>query len=310
VQQNYRGRLIKDRVKSAMKFSDDNHSKMEKDQVSSSKDDDVTARGVVRGKIRKRDLFKFPEMKRAKEFKPFVSPVTATSVGRVSGYISMCNVVSSVFGTADLAAKQVILLIFCCLCPIADSLNLSEQSLAPSILENKGSSAFRRTTRNFIKTGAMFGLFMTGIGGCTPAISETTDVMVVAKVKDVVPLFMAWYVLLKGFYLGQKICLSLEDSMAYTLVYAPCKESISCRSQKPSFTLRMENVLRLPACEMCNLAFLVTRKEIHSEILTDSIGSKIVGDSDDTAGHSKISADETTVREGINFDDSREVVLN
>ena len=57
-------------------------------------------------------------------------------------------------------------------------------------------------------------------------------------------------------------------------------------------------------------AFVVTRKEIRLEILTDSIGSKIVGDGDDTAGHSKISAGETTVREGINLDDSREVVLN
>jgi len=321
---------IKDRVKSAVNFSGEKNAEKKKDEVSSDKDKDVTARGVLVGKIRKRDLFKFPEMKLAKEFKPFFLPVTATSVGRVSGYVSMCHVVSTAFGTTDLAAQQVILSVFYCLCPIADSLSLTAQSFIPSFLEKKGCSnwapAFRKTILSFIKTGAIFGLFMSAAVGCSPAVSKylTKDAMVLAKVKDVIPYLVGVFSIHGVVQAAEGILLGIKDlsflGRLYGLFFAVV----------PWFMFRVKKAslagtknLGLPSVWKVFLGyqiircaiwvsrmFLMTRKEIYSEIQMDSVGSKKAGDIDTMTDQSQISADEITVKRGINLDDTVEVVLN
>merc|ERR1712224_331501 len=95
------------------------------------------------------------------KFAPYVVPVTTTQVGRVSGYVAMSHVVASALGTASMAAQQVIVSIFYCLCPIADSLSLTAQSFVPIISEKKPSlekaAALKKILINFLKAGAVFG---------------------------------------------------------------------------------------------------------------------------------------------------------
>merc|ERR1712157_207198 len=91
-----------------------------------------STRGFLKGKTRFVDLLKLPKLKDAKQYAPFVFPVTTTQIGRVSSYVTMSHVVSSTLGTSAMAAQQVIVSFFYCLCPIADSLGLTAQSMIPS----------------------------------------------------------------------------------------------------------------------------------------------------------------------------------
>lgn len=132
--------------------------------------------------------------KAASKFAPFVVPVTTTSIGRVSGYITMSHVASSAFGTIDMAAHQIAVSIFCCLAPVVDALNQVAQSFVPGIFARekgrKRADALKKTSVNFAKVGALFGsaivaLVVAGI----PPLSRcfTTDLEVLQRVRNAIP---------------------------------------------------------------------------------------------------------------------------
>jgi Na+-driven multidrug efflux pump len=180
------------------------------------KDEYFSVRGFLDGRFRRRDVFKFPSGEILKSFAPFVIPVSSTQVGRVSGYVAMSHVVSSSFGTTSMAAQSVILSLFYCLCPIADSLSLTAQSFVPSIAGKKPSKersqALRQTTKNFFKVGGIFGSFMVGAVACIPFLSRffTSDPAVVALVNMVAPWLFGVFAVhgmicaAEGLLLGQK----------------------------------------------------------------------------------------------------------
>jgi Na+-driven multidrug efflux pump len=180
------------------------------------KDEYFSVRGFLDGRFRRRDVFKLPSSEILKSFAPFVIPVSSTQVGRVSGYVAMSHVVSSSFGTTSMAAQSVILSLFYCLCPIADSLSLTAQSFVPSIAGKKPSKersqALRQTTKNFFKVGGIFGSFMVAAVGCIPFLSRffTSDPAVVALVNMVAPWLTGVFAVhglicaSEGLLLGQK----------------------------------------------------------------------------------------------------------
>jgi len=175
-----------------------------------------SVRGLLEGKFRKRDFLKPPPRDILKKFKPFVVPVTTTQVGRVSGYVAMSHVVSSSLGTMSMAAQQIIVSLFYCLCPIADSLNLTAQSLVPGIAQKKASkkrtAALKETALNLMKAGLAFGGFMSGAVCLIPFLNRffTSDPVVISLVNSVVPLLVAFFSVhgvlcgMEGMILGQK----------------------------------------------------------------------------------------------------------
>ncbi|KAL3802039.1 hypothetical protein HJC23_010795 [Cyclotella cryptica] len=153
----------------------------------------------------------------AKEYLPFVIPVTTTSVGRISGYIAMSHVASSTLGTLDMAAHQIIFSIFCCLTPIVDGLSQVAQSFVPAVFEHKIPSreravALAQTVTNFRKCGVALGAVLVSLVACIPWISRyfTTDVGVLHRVNGAIPgvaLFLVVNGLMcagEGSLLGQK----------------------------------------------------------------------------------------------------------
>jgi Na+-driven multidrug efflux pump len=163
------------------------------EKESQPKDEYFSVRGFLDGRLRRRDVFKFPSREILNSFAPFVVPVSSTQLGRVSGYVAMSHVVSSSLGTTSMAAQSVILSLFYCLCPIADSLSLTAQSFVPSIAGQKPSKqrsqALRQTTKNFYKAASIFGAFMVAAVACIPFLSRffTSDPAVVALVNMVAP---------------------------------------------------------------------------------------------------------------------------
>ena len=174
------------------------------------------SRGVLANQFRLLDLFKLPPLAIAKEFWPFVIPVTTTAIGRISGYLAMSHVASSALGVTDMAAQAVIFSFFCCLTPICDSLNLTAQSFVPAIFEKKPSKAradaLRQTLRNFSKVGGMFGAVLVAMVATIPVLSRyfTADMAVRTAVNQAIPglsLFFALSGLVcvgEGMLLGQK----------------------------------------------------------------------------------------------------------
>lgn len=160
-------------------------------QVVAKPEKEFTIRGFLAG--RQQDLLKTPTLESAKVFWPYFLPVTATQCGRVSAFVSMIHVVSSALGTMSLAANQVILSIFYCLCPIADSLNLTAQSFVPVIAQRKSSlpraKALRELTNNFFKIGLLMGAITVGLVNCIPLVSKffTSDASVIELVNTLVP---------------------------------------------------------------------------------------------------------------------------
>lgn len=140
-------------------------------------------------------LSKSPDTKETiKKFLPFVVPVTTTSIGRVSGYVTMSHVASSAFGTLDMAAHQIAISIFCCLAPVVDALNQVAQSFVPGIFARKKSRAravaLRKTSINFAKVGALFGsVIVAGVVLGVPVLSKcfTTDPAVLSRVRNAIP---------------------------------------------------------------------------------------------------------------------------
>lgn len=183
---------------------------------SSSSDDSFSTRGFLKNRFSTSDLFKLPDMETRKKFAPYVLPVTTTQVGRVSGYVAMAHVVASSLGTVSMAAQQVIVSIFYCLCPIADSLSLTAQSFVPAIAEKEPSleksAAMKKVLVNFLKAGAVFGGAMMAAVCGIPIMTGffTSDRAVIDLVNSVVPLLLVFFGVhgfvcgTEGILLGQK----------------------------------------------------------------------------------------------------------
>lgn len=178
--------------------------------------DSFSAHGFLNNRLSPIDLFKFPDKQTRTEFSPYLIPVTTTQVGRVSGYVAMSHVVASSLGTVNMAAQQVIVSIFYCLCPIADSLSLTAQSFVPTISEKEPSRekavALKKTLINFLKAGAVFGGAMMAAVSAIPLLSRffTSDPAVISLVNSVVPLLLVFFGVhgfvcgTEGMLLGQK----------------------------------------------------------------------------------------------------------
>ncbi|KAK1738473.1 multidrug and toxic compound extrusion (MATE) family protein [Skeletonema marinoi] len=188
------------------------------------------------GKLTLRDYLSVSkiDVPTAKEFAPFVIPVTTTSIGRISGYIAMSHVASSTLGTFDMAAHQIIFSIFCCLTPIVDALSQVAQSFVPSIHGIKAKSearanALRKTINNFRKVGACFGVLLVSLVSMIPLISRyfTSDPLVMQKVNGAIPgvaLFLIVHGLMcggEGSLLGQKDLVFLRNSYALFFFTVP-----------------------------------------------------------------------------------------
>jgi Na+-driven multidrug efflux pump len=183
-------------------------------------EESFSTRGFLAGKMRKRELLQFPPLEDAKEFWPYVIPVTTTSVGRVSAYVAMSHVVSSSLGTLSMAANQVILSVFYCLTPFADSLNLTAQSFIPGIFQKKWgqarADALKQATFNFMKAGLIIGSTCVGFVGLIPMFSKyfTSDPLVVAQVNSVVPLLAGIFSIHGLICAGEGLLLGHKD-LAY-----------------------------------------------------------------------------------------------
>jgi len=188
------------------------------------------------GKLNLRDYLSLSKIDRptAKEFAPFVIPVTTTSIGRISGYIAMSHVASSTLGTFDMAAHQIILSIFCCLTPIVDALSQVAQSFVPSIHGIKAKSqaranALRDTVNNFRKVGSCLGVILVSLVSMIPLISRyfTSDPLVMQRVNGAIPgvaLFLIVNGLMcggEGSLLGQKDLVFLRNSYALFFFTVP-----------------------------------------------------------------------------------------
>jgi len=182
----------------------------------SDSDDSFSTRGFLNNRFSTTDLFKLPDKETREKFAPYILPVTTTQVGRVSGYVAMAHVVASSLGTVSMAAQQVIVSIFYCLCPIADSLSLTAQSFVPAISEKEASmekaAAMKKILINFLKAGAVFGgSMMAGVCGI-PLLTGffTSDPVVINLVNSVVPLLLVFFGVhgfvcgTEGILLGQK----------------------------------------------------------------------------------------------------------
>lgn len=177
-----------------------------------------SVRGFLHGKqFGVRSLFTIPPTETFREYKPFVLPVTVTQIGRISGYIAMSHAVSSSMGTVSMAAQQVVVSLFYCLCPIADSLSLTAQSFVPSLVEKSPSvarsKALRLTITNFLKAGTIFGVIISAAVLVIPPLSSlfTRDASVVNLVRIIAyPLLVAWFAVhgivcaTEGILLGQR----------------------------------------------------------------------------------------------------------
>lgn len=184
--------------------------------TSSASDDSFSTRGFLKNRFSTSDLLKLPDEETRKKFTPYVLPVTSTQVGRVSGYVAMAHVVASSLGTVSMAAQQVIVSIFYCLCPIADSLSLTAQSFVPAIADREASmeksAAMKKTLVNFLKAGGVFGGAMMAAVCGIPLMTGwfTADRAVINLVNSVVPLLLIFFGVhgfvcgTEGILLGQK----------------------------------------------------------------------------------------------------------
>jgi Na+-driven multidrug efflux pump len=175
-----------------------------------------STRGFLHGRFSPQQLVQLPNREIAKEFVPYIMPITSTSAGRVSSYVAMSHVISSAMGTGAMAAQQVIISMFYCLTPIADSLNLTAQSLLPAIYEKpKGrerAAVLKKTAKEMMQAGVIFGGVLLALVSMIPLVCRlfTADPLVVSQVRSVVPLLAGSFVVhglicaMEGCMLGQK----------------------------------------------------------------------------------------------------------
>lgn len=165
-------------------------------------------------------LVKLPPRSMIRQFLPYVVPVTTSSFGRLAAYVAMNHVVSSTLGTTAMAAQQIVLSVFSCLTPVADSLSQTAQSFIPSVLmatksykPSKSVPLLHKTTFNFWKVGAIFGAAMSGAVACIPFLSAlfTKDPFVIAQANSAVP-FLATVFAIHGLVCGTEgILLARRD---------------------------------------------------------------------------------------------------
>jgi Na+-driven multidrug efflux pump len=205
----------------------------DKPKADSPKSESFSTRGFLAGKFHASDYLSLPSKEDISDFVPYVVPVTTTQVGRVSSYVAMSHVVASSLGTVCMAAQQVIVSLFYCLCPVTDSLSLTAQSFVPSISEKKisgeRSKALRKTGLSFLKAGTVFGALLVAAVGTIPLISRffTSDPAVVAMVNSVAPWLAGIFAVngimcaSEGMLLGQKDLSFLGKSYAGFFVAVP-----------------------------------------------------------------------------------------
>lgn len=174
------------------------------------------SRGFLSGRFNFLDLFRKPEPDVAREFLPYVGPVTSTNVGRISGYLAMSHVASSALGTVDMAAQQIVLSFFLCLSPVSDSLNLTAQSFIPSIFARpwgkERSDAMRKAVASFLRAGGIIGAALVALVSMIPVLGRlfTADPAVLAQVNTAVPGVALFFALSgfvmsgEGMFLGQR----------------------------------------------------------------------------------------------------------
>ena len=195
------------------------------------------ARGILASKYKPSSILKLSSLRKnktTKKFLPFLVPVTTTSIGRVSGYLTMSHVASSALGTLDMAAHQIAISIFCCLSPLVDALNTVAQSFVPSIFARPKSKqralALRKTSLNFAKVGALAGLTIVTLVTCgVPFLSRlfTTDPRVLSRVRNAIPgiaIFLGFDGLMsigEGTLLGHKDLAFLRNSYATFFFLVP-----------------------------------------------------------------------------------------
>eukprot|EP00548_Thalassiothrix_antarctica_P006787 CAMPEP_0194139072 /NCGR_PEP_ID=MMETSP0152-20130528/8817_1 /TAXON_ID=1049557 /ORGANISM="Thalassiothrix antarctica, Strain L6-D1" /LENGTH=854 /DNA_ID=CAMNT_0038836807 /DNA_START=68 /DNA_END=2632 /DNA_ORIENTATION=+ len=200
-----------------------------------------TTRGFLAGKFKSLDLLQFPKAENRKKYYPFVIPVTTTQVGRVSAYVAMSHVVSSTMGTTAMAAQQVIVSLFYCLTPIAESLALTAQSMVPSIVERTPSKqrarALRKSLQNFYRAGTVVGAAMVSAVLCIPFFSQffTSDLAVAAMVQSVAPYMIGFFSVHGIFMASESLLLAQKDLGFIGWMYACFFVAV------PFFMLRVKN---------------------------------------------------------------------
>jgi len=147
-----------------------------------------STRGFLPSTLRKRDMLKL-KTSAVKFFTPFFLPVTFTQVGRISAYVAMAHVVSSVMNPVSMASQQIILAVFYTLTPIADSLSLTGQSFVPELNSREEKGSLINYNRKLIKTGWIFGAVMSSLVLLVPPFSWafTKDPAVQAQIRKIIP---------------------------------------------------------------------------------------------------------------------------
>jgi len=207
-------KVVSQKVRSLFrKKASDNKTKKASKKSSSSK---APARGILQGHFSGRDLLRKPSKEAIDGFAPYTVPVTTAQFGRVSAWISMSHVVSSSLGPINMAAQQVVFSLMMCLTPVADSLSLTAQSFVPTVCQGKPTlaraKAMRKLSKSFNKASAIFVAGMAAIWAMVPFIAPlcTSDPVVVAKIKEAVPVTLAImmthapFCAQEGMLLGQK----------------------------------------------------------------------------------------------------------
>lgn len=186
-----------------------------------------STRGILsKDKLRWRNFLRRPPKSTRETFAPFVGPVTTTQVGRCSTYVAMGYVVSSTLDTLSMAANQIITSIFYTLIPVADSLSLTAQSFLPSIVAKPPSpqrtKAIQKFLMRLLKIASGVGLASAGVVACIPWLSHvfTTDVAVMALMREIVPILFAIFSLHGVFCGSEGILLAQRDLSFLGRMYA------------------------------------------------------------------------------------------
>ena len=200
-------------------------------------DDAISARGfLAEHNFEPHHILRLPPRSTVRQFLPYVVPVTTTSVGRVSLFLSMAHVVSSCMGVVGMAAQTIALGIFDALCPLSQSLTLAAQAFVPGALEEqdrlrraakreaeatssgaeqrkKSHDVLAEFSRQFLKAGGAFGLFTALCATSIPFVSSlmTTDTAVVSQIVAVVPHLAAIFALHGLVMSAEGVLLGKED---------------------------------------------------------------------------------------------------
>ena len=182
-----------------------------------------TVRGILRGYIQARDLVmkRKDEPSSAKEFAPFVIPVTTTQVGRCSVYVAMGMVVSGM-NVVNMAANQILTAFFYALIPVADSLSQTAQALLPPLFVDTTESTttpesidrLRHALKSFGKAAFLCGAGLVTIVSLIPALTKfimTTDPAVQSVVNSVVPIHVMIFLFHGVFCASEGILLAQKD---------------------------------------------------------------------------------------------------